>query len=464
MPRTPDAVIKGLWNRLWAGGIANPLTAIEQISFLIFLKRLDDRDKEEGKLFEQYPKLRWAALKAAGDEERLRVLSTDLVAFFGEIAHGEPLADAFRGAAFVIPKASLVGDAMDAIEELRLEDHPPDFQGDVYEKLLKALSLSGRNGQFRTPRHLINAIVTLVDPQPGETVCDPAAGTAGFLVDVASHVQKSGGKRPDGNQLLGYDFDASMVRLGMMNLVLHGVTHPHLIYQDTLSVSFSPPNVDVVLANPPFTGSIDRSDVNPDLELDTGKTELLFVELARRMLRPEGRAAVIVPEGVLFGASQPHKILRRRLIEQSNVQAIVSLPPGVFLPYTNVKTAIIYFSASGPTEHVWFCPVASDGLTLDGRRQDAPESDELAVAPEAVRAAIEERTPSPAAKALREKMRVVSAKEIVERDWMLAASGYLPDGAGAKAEEDPVMLIDELIDLQRDLEIELTSARGLMKP
>ncbi|HEX5712272.1 MAG TPA: class I SAM-dependent DNA methyltransferase [Solirubrobacterales bacterium] len=463
MTRDAKSIINGLWERLWAGGIANPLTAIEQISYFIFLKRLDQlerkaRGKRKRAIFAAHPDLRWDSLKAQSDREKLRLLERELIPFLAEAAAGPEFRRAMKDAAFVIPKASLVGDCMKAVDELGLGSHDLDFQGDIYEELLRQLQLSGRNGQFRTPRHVIRAIVDLVEPEEDDVVCDPAAGTAGFLVEAHKRLRD-----PRDENFLAFDFDASMVRLGIMNMVLHGIEEPRMRYTDALSSSFAWPAVDVVLANPPFTGSLDREDKHPDLDLPTNRTELLFLELCRRMLRPGGQAAIIVPEGVLFGGSKAHVEVRRRWLRQG-VQAVVSLPPGVFRPYTNVKTAILLGGGSPRTEGVWFCPIASDGFTLDDRRDPLPGDNDLAHMAAAVRSRLRGRLPrKKAARKLAESMWAASIAEIEAKEWSLAPATYQQLGEFQASEENPFELLDQIGKLEAEFRGEVDRARAILE-
>jgi type I restriction enzyme M protein len=463
----PKAVIDRLWDRLWAGGIANPLTAIEQISYFIFLRRLNQLAEEEpngdiGVLFAHFPELRWETLLQMSDPERLKVLEEGLITLLTEAAEGDDFRRAMKDAAFMIQKPSLARDCMAAVDELELGQHDLDFQGDVYEDLLRQLQLSGRNGQFRTPRHIIRAIVDLLDIDADKVICDPAAGTAGFLVAAHKKLKKQE-ESPRDDHFVAYDFDATMVRLGQMNMLLHGIQRPRMKYMDALSSSFEWPTVDVVLANPPFTGSLDRDDVHARLQLNTNRTELLFLELCRRMLRPDGQAAVIVPEGVLFGTSRAHREVRERWLDQG-VQAIISLPPGVFRPYANVKTAIILGVGSGGTEQVWFCPVESDGFTLDDRREALPGGSDLDHMAEAVTKKLAGRKPrKKAAKELVNRMWSVSIEEIEKNDWSLAPSIYRPPEESDVSLQDPLALLDQLEGLEEQLRAELAGARSILR-
>jgi type I restriction enzyme M protein len=313
-------------------------------------------------------------------------------------------------AAALRDEASLLVEAVGLIDELYAEIERErqggqtfhDTQGDLYEVLLSEIATAGKNGQFRTPRHLIQAIVELVDPQLGEAVCDPSCGTGGFLLGAWQHILNAhsspasrwtddngfahglGDRLTDERQwaalrertFYGFDFDSTMVRIGLMNLLLHGIDHPNLRYADTLGKRFEEGDrYDVVLAKPPFKGSIDKGDISERLRLSTTKTELLFVERILDLLRVGGRAGVIVPDGVLFGSSNAHRALRERLLDEAELQAVISLPGGVFKPYAGVSTAVLVFVKGGTTERVWFYDLTNDGYSLDDKRERVPDSD-----------------------------------------------------------------------------------------
>jgi len=422
------SMLGNLWDKFWSGGIANPLTAIEQISYLLFMRRLDELDIKQkadaeftggkytsifkGKFSlpnskEKVDKktLRWSYFKQMEPGEMLLHVQTKVFPFLKQL-NGEkrPYARHMGNAMFMIPKPSLLAEAISIIDDIYIEIEKEskkgqtfhDTQGDMYEHLLAAIATAGKNGQFRTPRHIIQLMCELVNPQLGEIICDPACGTAGFLLGAYQHIltqhtsknriktDENGFKRGTfGDKLTneklwtqlkektfyGYDFDTTMVRIGLMNLLLHGISEPNIDYKDTLSKKYNEDDkYNVILANPPFKGSIDKGDINEGLKLPTTKTELLFVNRMINSLVIGGRAAVIVPDGVLFGSSKAHKKLRKMLIEKCELQGIVSMPSGVFKPYAGVSTAIIIFVKGGVTEKVWFYDMESDGYTLDDKR------------------------------------------------------------------------------------------------
>lgn len=418
------ADIRKLWDRFWAGGIANPLTAIEQITYLVFLKRLEDLDRERRQATEQagrsYQSIyegpdgetyRWSYIRRLKGEEQLKHVRGPVFNWLRAIEGAE---DRMRDAALVIANPNLLEGAIEIIDNLFVLSRNQDTLGDIYEMLLDEIAVAGKNGQFRTPRHIIRVMCDLVDPQFGESICDPACGTAGFLINAYQHILKCNIPpdkvefEADGtpvhlyrdqllssekldelrrNHFYGFDFDRTMVRLGWMNMIQHGLENPQIENSDTLGSRFNEQlvgnggkvgNFDVVLANPPFTGNIDENDIGKSLQpLQTSKTELLFVELILQLLRTGGRAAVIVPEGLLFGSTRAHRTLRKKLVTENQLNAVISLPGGVFQPYAGVKTSLLLFNRDGSTDEVWFYEVGADGLTLNAKRSEQYERNDL---------------------------------------------------------------------------------------
>jgi len=402
------AKIDRLWNMFWSGGLSNPLTAIEQMSYLIFMKRLEDldnanrqraqaRNENHKSVFTGHDECRWSNWKHMNAEEMYKHVSEVVFPFIKNLHNGEEVLYAryMSDATFMIPKSSLVQEAVSIIDEIETADKP-DIQGDIYEHLLGELKTAGKNGQFRTPRHIIRMIVELVEPDIGQKVCDPACGTGGFLIaayqyilrryttpdmvkadpDGTPHnligdriVKKEHWKLLWNETFYGFDFEVTMIRIALMNMILHGITKPNIEQRDTLSKRFAQkPTYDIVLANPPFAGYVDRADINDDFKLETTKTELLFLELFYNLLTVGGRAAVIVPNGVLFGSSNAHVKARKLLLEKCDLQAVVSMPSGVFQPYSGVGTAVLVFVKGGETDKVWFYDMKADGYSLDQRR------------------------------------------------------------------------------------------------
>ncbi|PJK13483.1 DNA methyltransferase [Lysobacteraceae bacterium NML120232] len=440
------AKIDQLWNKFWSGGISNPLTAIEQITYLLFMKRLDELDQKRqadaewtGEPYtskfsghwippeyrnqpnaEKYAidkrSLRWGEFKRMQAEDMLQHVQGRVFPFLKELNGAESsFTHHMKNAVFIIPKPALLVEAVKTIDdifEVMEQDSQEkgqafqDIQGDVYEMLLSEIATAGKNGQFRTPRHIIKLMAELTQPQLGHRIADPACGTGGFLLGVYQYIVtqlaiKAGAQDLQADEdgfvrtsvaasltekaqtilqqsLHGYDIDATMVRLGLMNLMMHGIDQPHIDYQDTLSKSYNEEAAyDIILANPPFTGSIDKGDINEKLKLHTTKTELLFVENIYRLLKKGGSACVIVPQGVLFGSGKAFRELRKLLITRCDLKAVITMPSGVFKPYAGVSTAILLFTkvwgnqdkVSQPaTEKVWFYEMHSDGYSLDDKR------------------------------------------------------------------------------------------------
>ena len=396
--------IDKLWEEFWTGGITNPLTVIEQISYLVFLRMIDMREsaaerrkaRTKAAVTFLYGKdeqhLRWSQLRTETDPATLLKRMRDEV--FPHLRtlgrEGSALREHNKDAQLFIQKATLLDSAIRMVDALPLED--ADVKGDLYEYLLSKLTTAGINGQFRTPRHVIKFMVEMMAPQPTEVVGDPACGTAGFLVAVKEYLDRQGHSDVERyrqhiqeKMFHGFDFDRTMLHIASMNLALHGVEEPNIRNQDTLSSSFverypalAKNAFDLVLANPPFKGSLDDKDVASDLlrVVKTKKTELLFLALILRMLKPTGgRSATIVPDGVLFGSSNAHKDVRRVLVEENTLQGVISLPSGVFRPYAGVSTAILVFARGGATEEVFFYDVQADGYSLDDKRQEVKEND-----------------------------------------------------------------------------------------
>jgi len=451
---TIEAKIKELWNKFWSGGISNPLSAIEQITYLLFMKKLDENDLENlanaeftgdpytSKFVGIYilpqdrPKadatpeqiaeiektkgvdkhsLRWSQFKRiAPTENMLSYVQQYVFPFIKELDKDEAsFTKHMANAVFIIPKPSLLKEAVDTIDAIYLEMEKDanekgqdfqDIQGDVYEMLLGEIASAGKNGQFRTPRHIIKLMNDLVQPQLGQRIADPACGTAGFLLGAYQYIltdlvknENSEAIAPDEDgflratvsatlnenlkhivedSLYGYDIDTTMVRLGLMNLMMHGIDQPNIDYKDTLSKSYNEDaQFDLILANPPFTGNIDKGDINESLKLGTTKTELLFVERIFTMLKNGGTAAIVIPQGVLFGTGKAFVDARKIMVEKSELKAVITMPSGVFKPYAGVATAILIFTKGSDTNNVWFYEMKNDGYTLDDKRKKNTVSD-----------------------------------------------------------------------------------------
>jgi len=407
--------IDQIWNAFWTGGISNPLEVIEQITYLLFLRRLDDlHTLEENKSARlkrpmerrvypdgadakgrPYDELRWSRFKHLAPAEMFTVVSDHVFPYLRTLGGDDSTyAHHMRDARFTIPTPALLAKVVDLIDAVPMEDR--DTKGDLYEYMLSKIATAGQNGQFRTPRHIIRLMVEMTSPQPSDVICDPACGTAGFLVASGEVLRE---RHPNvlhdaklrkhfhHEMFHGFDFDNTMLRIGSMNMLLHGVENPDIRYRDSLAQDHAgeEEKYTLVLANPPFAGSLDYENTAKDLlqVVKTKKTELLFLALFLRLLKPGGRAAVIVPDGVLFGSSKAHQELRRILVEDQKLDAVIKLPSGVFKPYAGVSTAILFFTKtnSGGTDQVWFYDVESDGLSLDDKRAPLLPDDKLGPVP-----------------------------------------------------------------------------------
>ena len=503
--------IDSLWTEFWTGGITNPLTVIEQITFLMYSRLLDMQERKDEKrgsvtgkphlsrFGEADQDCRWETWRHYGADQMLPHVRDKVFPHFRRLAErstgtGSQFAAFMKDAQLMIQKPTLLVKAVNAVQDLPLERG--DTKGDLYEYLLSKLTTAGINGQFRTPRHIIRLMVELMQPQPTDRICDPSCGTAGFLIeaydyllrqhtseagkhveviDGEEHVTYSGDllgehrHHVDSDMFHAYDFDATMLRIATMNLVMHGVAEPDVHYQDTLSQSFeerhpkgSKNAFDLVLANPPFKGMLDEQDVAPDIlrTVKTKKTELLFLGLILRMLRMGGRSATIVPDGVLFGSSKAHVQLRQHLIENNQLEAVISLPSGVFKPYAGVSTAIIIFAKGGKTENVFFYDVQSDGFTLDDKRTKVGDGkgDLLDVQAEYLlwcngEGDFSDRT----AKAFE-----VPVDDIRGKSYDLSLNRYKESPVVLAKHDKPLDIVDRIITLEREILAEVASLREML--
>jgi type I restriction enzyme M protein len=406
--------IDQLWDKLWTGGLSNPMDAIEQLSYLLFLKRLDDAENQaekQAKLRGQLylprtpEEMRWRHWTNFEAKEALKHVRERVFPWFKEMGgKGSSFERYMQNAEFKINQPNLLIAGCKAIDQMQISAQNQDVQGDLYEYLLSKLTIAGRGGQFRTPRHIIRMMVQMIAPQPGERIGDLAAGTCGFLVNAYQYILEQHtspeileydeegwphnlvGDLLTGKQhrflqeeaFRGYDNDSgmTMLRIGSMNLMLHGIEYPRFYYMDTLSKDFTQEReYDVILMNPPFKGAVDKGSVSDTLPGNTRKSELLFVHLALRALDMGGRCAIIVPDGVLFGSSRAHVELRKKVIEENRLDGVVSMPGGVFKPYAGVSTAVLLFTRGATTDRIWFYDMAHDGFSLDDKRLPVPEND-----------------------------------------------------------------------------------------
>lgn len=398
--------IDNIWTIIWAGGITNPITVIEQLTYLMFIHDLDVKELETERLenlthtkmeriFPQTPAgqaLRWHNFKDKNAAEIFATLKDHVFPFIkNELGKDEQSAFSryMSDALFLFPTPQIVERVVTGLDDLYQHDLSGlDVQGDLYEYMLDKLATSGKNGQFRTPAQIRNMMVRLIEPTPASKICDPACGTAGFLISSAEFIRSKyenvmTSEQWDhfaGDMFSGFDMDKTMLRISAMNLMLHSITTPTIEYRDSVSKTNDiAEEYDIVLANPPFSGTIDKEGVSDDLKrvCNTTKTELLFIALFLRMLKKGGRCACIVPDGVLFGTTKAHQSLRKELIENHKLQAVISMPSGVFKPYSGVSTAVLVFTKTGAggTDKVWFYDMNADGFSLDDKRNPVAEND-----------------------------------------------------------------------------------------
>lgn len=457
-----------IWEIFWTGGITNPLTVIEQFTYLLFIKGLDDKQNdlhqnasllgiESKKIFnKEQQHLRWKEFREKGAIEMYEIVSKEVFPFIKSL-HGDKesaFSTYMDDAIFMIPTPQMLEKIVTNIDILPMKGR--DAKGDLYEYLLSKVATAGTNGQFRTPRHIIKMMVELVKPTPSDIIVDPAAGSAGFLVAAGEYLRKNNqdlfnvqelNRHYNEDMFFGYDMDRTMLRIGAMNMMLHSVERPNIMYKDSLSEqNKDEEKYTLVLANPPFKGSLDYESVSDNLlkVTKTKKTELLFLALMLRMLKKGGRCATIVPDGVLFGSSKAHKSIRKEIVENHQLHAIISMPSGVFKPYAGVSTAIMILTKTGAggTEKVWFYDMKADGLSLDDKRQPVAEND------------IEDiinRYYSPEDEVDRKRTEqsfFVSKNEIKENDYDLSINRYKEIEYDEVEYEEPKVILDKIKKLE----------------
>ena len=500
---TIKSQIDRIWDAFWAGGISNGLTVIEQVTYLLFTRRLDElhtakekkatllKEKVEDPIFKKkQSKLRWSRFKDLEAGEMFNVFKDEVFPFIKALNRDQDSSYSkfMKDAVFVIPTPSLLERVVTMINEIPMEDR--DTKGDVYEYLLSRLQHQGRNGQFRTPRHIIKMMVEMLDPQPKDVIGDPACGTCGFLVATGEYMHehhtkmfhnKKQREHFQNHMICGSDFDASMLRIGAMNLMLHGIDNPNIEDIDALSQDGSGirDRYSMILANPPFKGSLNYDEVAKDLlqVCKTKKTELLFLALFLAQLKTGGRCAVIVPDGVLFGSSKAHKQIREQLVDGHKLEAVIDMPSGVFKPYAGVSTAILIFTKtnSGGTDHVWFYHMAADGLSLDDKREPVEQND----IPDVLEQWKVWRSTEPAAFAVgkngkarkgksipfsdrKAKAFFVPVSEIRENKYDLSINRYKEIEYEEVEYDPPLVILDKLEALEKEIAGDLKELRGMV--
>ncbi len=485
--------IDKIWEMFWTGGITNPLDVIEQITYLMFIRDLDDMDDTRSKesimlgtayesIFPEEIKLkdgktldgnllRWSTFRDQPAAKMYEIIQMQVFPFIKNLHSDKDstYSKYMDDAIFKIPTPQLLEKIVTAMDYIEWKNK--DIRGDVYEYLLSKIATAGTNGQFRTPRHIIRMMVELLDPKPQDTICDPACGTSGFLVSAAEYLKekhfdeifynKESIEHYNNDMFHGYDMDRTMLRIGAMNMMTHGIENPNIEYRDSLSDQNTDTNkFNIILTNPPFKGSLDYDIVAPDLlkVTKTKKTELLFVALFLRMLKTGGRCACIVPDGVLFGSSNAHKAIRTEIIERHRLEAIISMPSGVFKPYAGVSTAVMIFTKTGHggTDNVWFYDMQADGLSLDDKRTVIAENDipDIVTRFHAIDKEVDRlRT---------EKSFLVSKQEIVGNDYDLSINKYKKTDYIAEEYASPKEILAEIKALEEEIAKGLDELEGLL--
>ncbi len=503
--------IDSIWNDFWSGGVSNPLSVIEQLTYLLFIKRLDElqtveerkattlKIKIERRIFPEgkdergrpYADLRWSRFKDFEPREMFKVVDEHVFPFLRALggedsAFSQHMKDARLG----IPTPALLAKAVEKLDAVEMDDR--DTKGDVYEYMLGKIASAGQNGQFRTPRHIIALMVALTKPQPTDIICDPASGTCGFLLAAGEYVRKYHPevmrdaklrKHFHNKMFNGFDFDGTMLRIGAMNMILHGVEDANIVYRDSLAEEHNADagRYSLILANPPFAGSLDFEATAKDLQqiVKTKKTELLFLALFLRLLKIGGRAAVIVPDGVLFGSSKAHKDLRRMLVEEHKLDAVIKLPSGVFRPYAGVSTAILMFTKTGVggTEQVWFYDIKADGFSLDDKRQPLLSDEKLGPMPKVnltdeeheknnlpdLLIRWEKRNDSERAQSRTAQSFCVPKEEIIASEYDLAVNRYKEADRIEQEHSIPSKIIGELRRFEDEISTGLSKLEELLK-
>lgn len=478
--------IDKVWEAFWTGGLSNPITVIEQMTYLLFIRRLDElqtqkeqkanllkKPIEEPLYNEGEYELRWSHFKNMDPEVMHRMFTKQdgVFDFLRNIGNRSAAFSKFmKGATFMIPTPRLLAQVVELISNIDMSDR--DTKGDVYEYLLSKIATAGQNGQFRTPRHIIRMMVDMVKPTIEDVFCDPSSGTCGFHVAVSEYIREHYEKELykdvvkkhfQNDMFMGMEFDPTMIRIGAMNLILHGIENPKLKDVDALSEANTgfTEVATLVCANPPFKGSLDREAVDGKIlsVVDSKKTELLFLALILKGLKLGGRAAVIVPDGVLFGSSKAHLQIRKEIIDRQKLQAVISMPSGVFKPYAGVSTAVLVFTKtnSGGTDNVWFYDMQADGLSLDDKRQPIDANDLPDIVSRFNNLKIERK------RNRTDKSFMVPIKEIQDNKYDLSINRYKEEVYENKIYEKPEVIIEQIDTLDKERAALLSQLKNMLK-
>lgn len=482
MEKSVQSKIDAVWNNFFAGGVANPLTVIEQITYLLFMKALDEVETNNeqteqllgvkfNRIFdESHQDCRWGKFKNMSANEMFKTVSEKVFPFIKNLQPSKEssFSKYMESAIFVVPTPLVLEKVVTQLDSIPMKER--DTKGDIYEYMLSKLSTSGDLGQFRTPRHIIRMMVELIKPTPNDTICDPACGSGGFLVEAGEYLREehkdlfnteSLKYHYNNSMFYGFDTDATMLRIGAMNMMLHGIDNPNIDYKDSVSEdNTDEEKYSVILANPPFKGTIDTERTSPNLLkiCNTKKTELLFLALFLRTLKIGGRCACIVPDGVLFGSSNAHKSIRKEIVENNKLEAIISMPSGVFQPYAGVSTAVMIFTktTTGGTDKVWFYDMTADGFSLDAKRSKVAEND----IPDIIER--HNNLDKEIDRARTDKSFFVAKEEIASNDYDLSINKYKEIVQEKVEHENPKVILKQIMDMEEKFQKKLKELEELL--
>jgi len=482
MEKSIQNKIDAIWLDFANGGMTDPLSVIKQMTYLLFIKGLDEVETNNEqteqilgvkfkRIFdEEHQDCRWSKFKNLSAPEMYNLMSTKIFPFIKNMKADKDSSFSryMEKAMFMVPSALVLEKVVTKLDSIPMKDR--DTKGDIYEYLLSKLSTAGRNGQFRTPRHIIKMMVELVKPTPNDVICDPACGTGGFLLEASEYLRKNHSELFDSDSkkhhfnndmFYGFDTDDTMLSISAMNMIMHGIDNPNIEYKDSASgENTDTDKYSLILANPPFKGSIDESTIAPSLSkiCNTKKTELLFLALFVRSLRIGGRCACIVPDGVLFGSSNAHKSIRKEIIEKNKLEAVISMPSGVFQPYAGVSTAVLIFTktTTGGTDKVWFYDMTADGYSLDARRISIKDND----IPDIIERY--NNLDKESDRSRTDKSFFVTKEEIVDNGYDLSINKYKEIIQEKVEYENPKVILKQIMDMEEEFQKQLKELEKLI--
>ncbi len=461
-----------LWQKFFSNGMADHMNALKHISYLIFMKKLEDYEndriiaakkskKKYISIFDGHDDMRWSVWENYDGKKMLDHIRNNVFPFLKNLKSNGHIKLDFGDSYFEIASPVLLQDAIQVIDNLHISDENLDTQGDIYEYVSSKLETAGLNGAFRTPRHIIRMMVEILDPDINQKICDPACGTGGFLINSYLHILKKYNSKEStesdriigdnlsnsdrdflfNKQFSGYDFETPMVQFSQMNMILHGFTQPNIKYQNSLGKNFDlTEEYDIIFANPPFSGQLNKSEIHDDFTLETGKTELLFMELFYKKLVNGGQAIIVVPTGSLYGTFKAHKQIRKLLMEKCRIDSIISMPTGIFRPYTGQATSIIYFTKGEPTKKVWFYMLENDGFKIDTKHNKPIKQNDIPDILQKIKT-----------KKISEKSWVATFDDIKKKGWNLDAARYKPIRKATTPMKNSIELLDKILKIENDI-------------